>query len=267
MENNIATSGFSLALEKLNSWSADFYLMLPNIGVGVVFLILFVALAMGLRRGMSMYFSRKDRRDLGRLVSDFLFWLTILLGVLIFLTIIIPSLKPVDILSSLGFGSLAFGFAFKDILQNWLAGLLILLRLPFRRGDQIQVEGAEGTVQAIEPRATILRTYDGRDIVIPNTTIYTNTVTIHTSQPTRRVELDFTVGYAYDFRHMSTIIQKAIAPIEEIIKDPAPPGTVLGFRRHVAWRKTALVDSLRALAGSYFPCAHYPGHQGSVRRQ
>lgn len=216
------TSGFSVALSKVNAWVLEFYGILPNIVVGLIVFVLFMVASWGVRRMVLAYFNRKEKIDLGRLISDFSFWIMLLLGGLIFLTIVIPSLRPVDLLSSLGFGSLAFGFAFKDILQNWLSGLLILLRLPFRRGDQIRVGDAEGTVQRIEPRATIIRTYDGRDIVIPNTIIYTGVVTIHTSQPTRRVEIDFTVGYAYDIRKITDIIQEALKPIEEIITDPPP---------------------------------------------
>lgn len=55
-------------------------------------------------------------------------------------TIVMPSLKPGDLMAGLGVGSVAIGFAFKDILQNWLAGLLILLRQPFEVGNQIQVQ-------------------------------------------------------------------------------------------------------------------------------
>jgi small-conductance mechanosensitive channel len=220
--DDTTASGVSLALKKVHGWSSDFFLMLPNIAVGIVIFALFVLVSWGLRRTLSAYFNRTDRMDLGRLISDFLFWAIIVLGFLVFLTIIIPSLKPVDLLGSIGFGSLAFGFAFKDILQNWLSGLLILLRLPFRRGDQIRIGDVEGTVQAIEPRATIIRTYDGRDTIVPNTTIYTGIVTIQTSQPSRRVEIDFTVGYAYNIRRITDIIQNALKPIEEIIADPPP---------------------------------------------
>jgi small-conductance mechanosensitive channel len=131
-------------------------------------------------------------------------------------------MEPVDLLGGLGLGSLAVGFAFKDILQNWLAGLLILLRLPFRRGDQIEVIGLKGTVLRIEPRATIMRTYDGKDIVIPNTTIYTNDVTIQTSQPTRRIEMDITVGYENDIDRIRDILTKALEKVDEIRKDPPP---------------------------------------------
>ncbi len=214
--------GFAIVLEKVHSWVTNFYAMIPNLIAGVVILLLFGIIAYSVGHAIKVYFQRRGRIDLGRLLADFGFWLLMALGALIALTIIIPSLAPADLLASLGLGSLAVGFAFKDILQNWLSGLLILLRLPFRRGDQIRVGDAEGTVQRIEPRATIIRTYDGRDIVVPNTMVYTSMVTIHTSKETRRVELDFTVGYAYDIRAITEIIQIALTQVKEIKSDPPP---------------------------------------------
>lgn len=221
-ENNLVGTGLNLTLEKLQIWTADFYSMLPNIVVGLIILSLFFLIAMGVRRGLKRYFNRTNRLDLGRLLSVFIFWTLMAFGFLVFLTIIIPSLKPVDLLASLGFGSIAFGFAFKDILSNTLAGFLILLRQPFRRGDQITVGDAQGTVQAIEPRATIIRQFDGSDVIVPNTTIYTSNVIVHTSQEKRRVEIELTIGYVYDIRFITKLIKDALAPIEEIKKDPPP---------------------------------------------
>jgi small-conductance mechanosensitive channel len=71
-------------------------------------------------------------------------WAVILAGLLLAATIVVPTLKVGDLVAGLGISSIAIGFAFKDILQNWLAGLLILLRQPFDIGDQIEVSGHEG---------------------------------------------------------------------------------------------------------------------------
>jgi small-conductance mechanosensitive channel len=216
------TDGFTLAIDTVQGWSEAFYARLPNLIVGIFILLLIGFLAYGTGKLVQSYFNRKGRTDLGRILADFGFWGMMVFGVLLALTIIIPSIKPADMLASLGIGSLAFGFAFKDILQNWLAGLLILLRMPFRRGDQIIIDEAEGTVMRIEPRATIIRTYDGCDIVVPNTRVYTSMVQINTSQEIRRVQLNFTVGYAYDIRQMTEIIENSLAQVDEILQDPPP---------------------------------------------
>ncbi len=222
LRDNNFTDGFSVAWDTVQNWAVDFYTILPNIVVGIVFLIVFTILSYAISRLIRGYFERKQRIDLGNILSDLGFWAFVILGAAIALTIIMPSVKPGNLVASLGIGSIAAGFAFKEILQNWLAGLLILLRMPFRRGDQITVMDAQGTVMRIEPRATILRTYDGRDLVIPNTMVFNNVVQVHTSQPTRRIEMDITVGYDYQVRHITQIILTAIEPIDEILNDPAP---------------------------------------------
>lgn len=214
--------GVSLAWGTVREWAVDFYSLLPNIVVGIVFLFVFTILSYAVSRFIRSYFERKERIDLGNILSDLGFWLLVILGAGISLTIIMPSVKPGNLVASLGIGSIAAGFAFKEILQNWLSGLLILLRMPFRRGDQISVLDAEGTVMRIEPRATILRTYDGRDMVIPNTMVFSNIVLVHTSQKTRRVEMDLTVGYDYEVRHITQIIQTALLDIDEILDEPFP---------------------------------------------
>ncbi|HEX2752684.1 MAG TPA: mechanosensitive ion channel family protein [Alphaproteobacteria bacterium] len=221
-KNNTIKSGLDLARSTIEGWVESFYGLSPNLIVGLVFLLIAWAIGYGLRRFVTTYFNRRNRIDLGKILAGFSFWAIFFLGFLIALTIILPSLRPADLLASFGIGSLALGFAFKEILQNWMAGLLILLRLPFRRGDQISINGAEGTVQRIEPRATIIQTYDGRDIVIPNTTVYTSMVIVHTSRKTRRIEIDFTVGYAYEFRRIRSIIENSLSDIEEVMKDPIP---------------------------------------------
>lgn len=221
-ENETITSGFNLAIERVNEWGADFISLVPNMIAGLFLFIIFLIIALGARFSTKQYFSRRQRIDLGRILSSISFWSFTIFGIIIALTVIMPSLKPGNLVASMGVGSLAIGFVFKDILQNWLSGLLILLRLPFRRGDQIIIDDVEGTVMRIDPRATILRTYDGRDIIVPNSTVYSSNVIINTSQPQRRVELDLTVGYNYDIRIITQIIKNSLEQVEEILQDPAP---------------------------------------------
>jgi small conductance mechanosensitive channel len=105
-----------------------------------------------------------------------------------------------DLIQLLGISGVAIGFAFRDILQNFLAGILILLTEPFQIDDQIVFKGFEGTVENIETRATTIRTYDGRRIVIPNSELFTNSVTVNTAFDNRRLEYDVGIGYGDDIR-------------------------------------------------------------------
>ncbi len=114
------------------------------------------------------------------------------------LTVVFPTVKPVDVLGSLGFFSIAIGFAFRDILENLLAGLLLLFRAPFRTHDEVQVGEVRGTVVEINLRETVLRTYDGRRVLIPNSTVYKNPITVQTGYDAVRDEAAVGVAYGTD---------------------------------------------------------------------
>lgn len=142
-------------------------------------------------------------------------------GFLIALVISIPGFTPGQLMSALGIGSVAIGFAFKDIFQNLLSGLLILLSEPFRIGDDIVCNGLEGTVEDIQIRATFLRSYDGRRIVIPNATVYTSAITVNTAYQRRRCEFVVGIGYEDDVKKAKEIILKILDENRNVLSQPA----------------------------------------------
>ena len=113
-------------------------------------------------------------------------FLTVLIGGLVASVVVFPSVRPADVLAFLGLGGVAVGFAFKDIFQNFFAGLLILFRRPFRLGDQIRTGELEGTVEDINLRATVIKTYDGERVIIPNGDVYTRPILVRTAYGLRR---------------------------------------------------------------------------------
>nr|CAA6830101.1 MAG: Mechanosensitive ion channel protein MscS [uncultured Thiotrichaceae bacterium] len=165
-----------MALERLDAWVDGLIRLLPNIVLALVVLAVFYGISILVHRMVKRYAERQDRDNLGSMLGGFTRWMVLMTGFLLAATIVVPTLKPGDLIAGLGVSSVAIGFAFKDILQNWLAGLLILLRQPFEVGDQIKASGYEGSVERIETRATIIKTYDGQRAVIPNSEIYTSAV-------------------------------------------------------------------------------------------
>ena len=141
---------------------------------------------------------RRRSQNAATIVALILRWGVIVLGALVALSIALPNFKANNLIEVLGIGSVAIGFAFRDIFQNFLAGLIILLTDAFEIGDQIVVESEnlEGTVTDIQTRATIILTYDDRQIIIPNATLFTNAVTINTA--TEKLRSDQVVGISYD---------------------------------------------------------------------
>ncbi|WP_082659302.1 mechanosensitive ion channel family protein [Aureimonas sp. AU40] len=209
-------------LAKVETWVVGFQRLLPNIVVALVLFAVVFAIGWGVERSFRAWSDRHDRSNLGAVLGSFVKWLILLVGGLLALTIVIPSLNPGDLIAGLGIGSVAIGFAFKDILQNWLAGMLILIQRPFAVGDQIVVNGYEGTVEWIETRATIIAMYDGRRAIIPNANVYSNAVTVNTARPTRRSQYDVGIGYGDDIEGARQAIVAAVATVSGIEADPKP---------------------------------------------
>jgi len=214
--------GAGLIWGKLDAWAHDFALFIPNLILAAIVALVFFALAWLFGALLRHLVTRAGRRDLAHMLASFAFWVTAFVGFLAVLTVVLPSMKPADIFTSLGVGSVALGFAFKDILQNFIAGFFILIRRPFQRGDQIKVGDIEGTVQAVETRATLVKTYSGRLVIIPNSDIYTRSVTVHTAYETRRMEIIVPVGLEVDIGEAIEVFRKAVLGVEHVLADPAP---------------------------------------------
>jgi len=211
-----------LIWQQFDSFYRDFILIIPNLIIALLVAVVFVFLAWGIAAGLRQTVKHSGRHDLAHMLGSFAFWCVLLLGFLVVITIALPSMRPVDIFASLGVGSVAIGFAFKDILQNWIAGFFILIRRPFHRGDQIKVGDIEGTVQAVETRATLVKTYSGRLVIIPNSDIYTRTVTVHTAYENRRTEIIVPVGMDVDLDAAIAVFREAVLSVEHVLAEPPP---------------------------------------------
>ena len=221
-EPEIATHPLDLITAKVDAFVDGFFYQLPNILAGLALLVVAWLFGRLVARGVAALSARRGRPDLGALLGSLAKGVLVVVAMLMAAAIIFPSVKPADILATLGIGSVAIGFAFRDILQNLLAGLLLLVRRPFRRGDQIVVKDYEGTVEHVESRATYIRTYDGRQVIIPNAEIYTSPVTVNTAYETRRGEYDVGIGYGDDPEAACAAFVEALRAVDEVLDDPAP---------------------------------------------
>ncbi len=196
---------------------------LPNFALGLVLFLIFYYLAKWLRGLVRSTVERAGASEaagmaIGRLAQ----WTTVLGGLLLALSIAFESFNVGELVQLLGISSVAIGFAFRDILQNFLAGFLILLTEPFTIGDQIIVNEYEGTVEKIDTRATKIRTYDGRQVVIPNSDMFTESVTVNTAFEVRRSDYDIGIGYGDDIEVAEKLIQEAMEGVPEVLETPAP---------------------------------------------
>lgn len=213
----------STAWSKVQSMINGFIALLPNMVLALIVFLIFLLIGSRIK-ALVKHITRNRRyaRNLGLVLGRLAQGVIILIGLFVALSIVIPTFKAGDLVQLLGISGVAIGFAFRDILQNFLAGILILLTEPFQIDDQIVFQGFEGTVENIETRATTIRTYDGRRIVIPNSELFTNSVTVNTAFDNRRLEYDVGIGYGDDVDLVKQLMLDALHSIDEVLKEPSP---------------------------------------------
>lgn len=220
----------SSAWEKIQAMIDGTILLLPNIVLAIIIFAIFFFIARSVKSLVKRLTRRhRQARNLGRVLGRLAQGTIILVGLFVALSIIIPSFQAGDLVQLLGISGVAIGFAFRDILQNFLAGILILLTEPFQIEDQIVFKDFEGTVEDIQTRATIMRTYDGRRIVIPNAELFTHSVTVNTAFEKRRLEYDVGIGYGDDINEAKQLILQAITSVDSVLQDPKPEVLVVAL--------------------------------------
>ena len=207
--------------ETATSLYESFVASMPRLGVAVAIVGFGWLFARLVRMVLRRRFSRTRSPSFAQVMSRVAGVVVIVLAVLVAVTVTFPSVKPVDVLASLGFFSVAVGFAFQDILENTLAGILLLFRQPFQGGDQIDLAGQRGTVEGITIRETRLRTFDGELLIVPNAEVYKNRILVQTAFPEKR--WSFIVGVSYD-DDLDTARNAAIDAVNSVPEVLATPG-------------------------------------------
>ncbi len=131
-------------------------------------------------------------------------------GLLIAAVVVFPGMTPARAFTVLGLGSVAIGFAFKDIFENFFAGMLILWKYPFDRGDFIECEEITGRIEEITVRMTMIRQVDGQLVVVPNAMLFKNPVDVLTSRRSRRTTVICGVAYDADLDEATRLMKAAV---------------------------------------------------------
>lgn len=179
-------------------------------------------IAQGVRWVLRQRLRRSRTPSFANVMSRLASWVMVFVSVMLAIAVTFPSVKPVDLLAGLGFFSVAVGFAFQDILENTLSGVLLLFRQPFRSGDQITVVERSGTVTEINIRETRITTFDGESVLIPNRDVYKNVILVHTDHPTHRNEFFVGIAYENDLRQATIAITEALRAVPGVERSPAP---------------------------------------------
>ena len=146
----------------------------------------------------------------------------LVLGLIVALDILNATALLTPILGAAGIVGLAIGFAVKDTVENFIASIMLSIRQPFRPNDAIEINGDEGKVIRLTSRATILLSYDGNHIRIPNATVFKSRIVNYTRNAERRFRFEIGVASDADLTEVRDLAETTIATLPFVLSEPAP---------------------------------------------
>ena len=206
--------------DQLVDMAEGFVRALPNMAIALVIIVITWIVARIAVRGVSRAIGKTDMRPSLQNLIDTVVKLGIwIVGLMIALIVVMPGMTPASLIAGLGIGAVAIGFAFQDIFENFLAGVLIMLREKMRIGDVIECEGIIGKVEHITLRETHVRKLSGEVTLVPNSMLFKNPVEILTDEQMRRHEGIAGVSYDTDLDHAAEVIRKAVESVDVVERD------------------------------------------------
>lgn len=202
--------------------------LLPKIGVGLLIFFLFIFFSWVLRKIITKQVKPKTKNPL---LADFLGKIAALVitttGFVFFLHIIGLGGIAKSIMAGAGITTFVIGFAFKDIGENFLSGILMAFKSPFKVGDLIETNGTIGYVNELNLRESILKTFDGKDVYIPNSQILKTPLYNYTIDGYLRYELLVGVDYNSDIKKIIELIKTKLNKIPEVLQSDKKPVIVI----------------------------------------
>lgn len=206
--------------DELQAMAEGFFAMLPSLAIGLVIIfVTWLAARYAVKLADTMSGKTSMREDLRQLVQTVVKILVWLVGLMIAASVVLPGVNPGGLIAGLGIGAVAIGFAFQDIFENFLAGVLIMLREKMRIGDLIEVEGVKGKVEKITLRETHVRQLSNELTIMPNSMLFKNPVQILTDDSIRRNDLVVGVSYDTDLELAQNVIYEAMATVDAIVTE------------------------------------------------
>ncbi len=217
MEFNLQTA-FGIVADKIERWMETKTAMLPNLVVAVLLLLLFYGIARIIRSLSHRLLDRfSEKAAINNLFATLLYLMTLGIGLIMALNVLHLEQTVTSLLAGAGIIGLALGFAFQDITANFISGILIAFRKPIQVGDIIKTEEFMGKVEKIDLRVTVIRTFQGLHVIIPNKDVFQTPVTNFTKTHDRRIDLEVGVSYAEDLEHVRRVAIKAVEDLPYLL--------------------------------------------------
>jgi small conductance mechanosensitive channel len=203
-------------VNKLRSWADIAIDILPNLAVAILVVLVFSILGRIAVRAAKPALNRVSaHKQLHGLALASLKVGILLTGIFIALGVLDLDGTVTSLLAGVGVIGIALGFAFQDIAANFMAGIILAIREPFKEGEVCRIGTFEGTIERLDLRATVGKTYQGQIVHIPNKDVLgTNIVNFHTSGE-RRIEVEVSVSYGDDLDEAEEAVLEALSKVTE----------------------------------------------------
>lgn len=211
-------------MENLESYFASGYDLAISYGLKILLAVVVLIIGLWIIKAVLKALGRNlEKKNVDPTLRQFLgSLLSMLLKIMLIISVIsMIGVEMTSFVAILAAAGLAVGMALSGTLQNFAGGAMLVLFKPFKVGDFIDAQGYMGTVKEIQIFNTILKTPDNKTIIIPNGGLSTSSMTNFSTEPQRRVDFTFGIGYGDDIDKAKKVIESLIAADDRILKDPA----------------------------------------------
>lgn len=211
---------YDLITDKLTDWSQDLIKLLPNFVLATLIMVLGTFIAKSLKNLFKNLLEKFIKNKTIENLSSSIIYI-FLLGIVVFTALSVLKLDKAvtSILAGAGIIGLALAFAFQDIAANFMSGIFISLRKPLNVGDIVNIKSYMGRVEEINLRDTVIRTYQGQMVIIPNKDVFQNPIENYALLGKRRIDIKVGISYAEDLDEVLKITKKAVKDIDGLAKD------------------------------------------------
>ncbi|MDO6738789.1 mechanosensitive ion channel family protein [Wenyingzhuangia sp. 2_MG-2023] len=211
---NISRS-YEIVKDKLLSWTEALISMLPNIVLCIVLLILFYFIAKLVRLLVQKAAKKiSHNQALTNLLGTISFLIVLSIGIFVALSVLKLDKAVTSLLAGAGVIGLALSFAFQDSATNFISGVFMAVRKPFRIGDVIETADEMGIVKQINLRNILMHSFNGQEVIIPNKDVFQNKIRNYSSLPNRRIEINCGVAYDSDLEKVIKVGESTISALD-----------------------------------------------------
>ncbi|MGM0580560.1 MAG: mechanosensitive ion channel family protein [Bacteroidota bacterium] len=204
---------------KLNTWMDIVVEMIPNMLLSIILFIVFIVISRLARKLFIKVFRKSsDNKALESLFSTIIYYAMIGIGLFIILDILNLDKAVTSLLAGVGVVGLALGFAFQDIAANFVSGIILAFRKPFLIDDVVEVGDLMGIVNRTNLRVTVIRTYQGQEVYVPNKDVLSNPITNYSILGERRIDLAVGVSYGDDLHKVKDLVLETLQNLEGVIR-------------------------------------------------